>query len=234
MRYYGGLGAGRSWVSLKFILTPDELPKIFDGLKYSFVTTNSRVEINYLETPKQDYFQAYKSFFEKLLTGQKSLSSQEYWKIEMPVRESIIDDIRKISFEEIRDNRGKLIPYKLVEPLEPVINISTFYLFYLEKQESLSTAYQNEEGILGLQLQYPKCITLCDEERPDYLQTIETNSFDSYALFETLVKRIKKITQKAKIQTPSKLFRPNFWISKDAIPLINKNKYLKKNQFEVK
>jgi len=230
MRYFGGLGAGRGWLLFHFILTPDEFPKIFEELQYSFVTTGSRVDSDYNETSKQDYFRAYKLFFETLLTGQQSLGNRKPWTIEHPVRESIIDDINKISFREITDKRGKPMPYKLVEPSEPVINITPFYLLYFPKHESLTIASDNREGIIGLQLSYPKVVTWFNSENPEEM---ETNSFDTFALFETLVARIKKNTRKAKMQGPTKLFKPNFWISRDAVSFINKNKYLKNNGLEI-
>jgi hypothetical protein len=48
------------------------------------------------------------------------------------------------------------------------------------------------------------------------------------------VERIKKQTRKAKVQSLTKLFKPNFWISESAVLLINKNKYLQENGFEIK
>jgi len=230
MGYFAGLGSGKGWILFNFILTPDEFKEVFDGLKYSFVTTNSRVESDYIESSEQNYFQAYKHFFEQTLIGQKSLNRQELWNIERPVRKSIIDDIDKISFREVKDDKGKPMPYKVAEPLEPVINISPFYLQYLKEKELLSVAYYNEKGIIGLQLQYPKYVTWYNTDIPE---TIETNSFDSFALFETLVERIKRRTKKAKVQSPTKLFKPNFWISENAVLLINENKYLKDNEFEI-
>ena len=231
MRYFGGLGAGKGWNSFHFILTPDEFPKVFDGLQYSFVETGTRVESDYKETSKENYFRAYKYFFEILLTGQQPLGNREPWAIESAVRESIINDIAKISFREITDNWGKPIPYKLVEPSEPVINISPFYLLFLgEKKESLTIASDNKEGVIGLQLSYPKFVTWFNTENPELM---ETNSYDTYTLYGILVERIKKNTRKAKIQSPVKLFKPNFWISRDAVSLINKNKYLKKNGAEI-
>jgi hypothetical protein len=224
--YFAGLGSGRGWIVFNFILTPEELQKVFDGLKYLFVNTNSRVESDYTESSKQNYFQAYKNFFEQILIGQQSLNRQDSWNIERPVHESIIDDISKVFYRELDDKA-----YKMVEPLEPLINITPFYLQYLADKDSLSVAYLNEKGIIGLQLQYPKYVTWYDTENP---KIIETNSFESFTLFKTLVERIKKQARKAKVQSPTKLFKPNFWISESAVLLINKNKYLQENGFEIK
>ena len=224
--YFAGLGSGKGWILFNFILTPDELQKVFDGLKYSFVKTSSRVESDYKESSKQDYFQAYKNFFEQILIGQQSLHRQESWNIERPVYESITDDINNVFYKELDDKA-----YRVAEPLEPLININPFYLQYLEDKDSLSVAYFNEKGIIGLQIQYPKYVTWYDTENPE---TIETNSFESFALFKTLVERIKKQTRKAKVQSLTKLFKTNFWISESAVLLINKNKYLQENGFEIK
>ena len=235
MTYFGGLGSGRGWDSISFILTPDELPMLFDGLKYSFVITNSRVASDYKETPKEDFFQAYKRFFEQILICQEPLTEKKLRETGHPFHQSVIDDINKITFEEIKGPKGGPTPYKLVEPLEPVIDISPFHLLYFQKaeKETLSTAYYNDEGTLGLQLSYPRYITWCNMENPEASETIETHSFVGKVLFETLVERIKKNAKKAKVQSPNKLFRPNFWISKDSVLAINNNSYLRKKRLKI-
>ena len=230
MGYFGGLGSGRGWNKFDFILTPNEFQKVFDGLRYSFVTTNSRVESGYKESSKQNYFQAYKHFFERTLVGEELLNEQELWSIEEPILESIIYDIEKISFRDIKDEKGNYMPYKVAEPSEPVINISPFYLYFVKEKEFLSVAYCNPKGIIGLELSYPKYVTWYDRENP---QTIETSSFESRTLFDTLVQRIKKCSSKAKVQSQTKLLKPNFWIGHEARSVINNNKYLVKNGLEI-
>lgn len=159
MGYFAGGGSGRGWNLFYFILAPDEFKELFDGLSYFFMETGSRVELNYLETSKEDVFQAYKEFFERILIGEDNLSREQHWKIERPVRISVTDDINKISFVDIKDEKGNIIPFKRVEPQEPVINITPFYLYWLPEQEKLSIVYMNEPGIIGLNLSFPKYIT---------------------------------------------------------------------------
>lgn len=233
MTYFGGTGSGKGWLSLKFLLTPGEFANVFDGLKYSFVITDTRVDLHYAETPKRDFFRACERYFEQLLVGWETLTAKEISDIESPVRQSVIDDIAKVPFEEIKDRHGRPLPYKSAEPLEPVIGVAPFDLLYSldAEKESLSTAFSNKEGMLGLQLSYPRYVTWCD---PGNSGTVETSVFAGKTLFETLAERIKRITKNAKVQSPHKLFKPGFRISENAASVINGNQYLKNNRLEIR
>jgi hypothetical protein len=226
MGYFAGGGSGKGWNLFYFILTSDEFKELFDGLSYSFIETGSRVEMNYRETSKKDVFQAYEEFFERILIGEDNLSREQLWKIERPVRTSVTDDVNKISFVGIKDEKGNPIPFKLVDPQEPVINIDPFYLFWSAEREKLSVVYMNEPGIIGLRLSFPKYITWYNQDSSD---TRDTTSYESALLFETLVKRIKSVSKKAKVEWSGKLFKPNFWVSPKVLEFINRNKYLQAN-----
>jgi len=227
MSYFGGLGAGKGWNTFNFILNPVEFELVFKDLQFSFVIDSKRVEMNYQQTEKDVIFDAYKQFFEQLLIGQKKLSKKERWDIERPIRISIIDDIQKIGFQDIVDESGVISSeFKLVAPKEPVINISPFYLT-LRGDDKLSIAMMNDEGIIGLQLTYPKVVSWkADNFSADH----ETTAFATNQIFTDLVKRIKGVAHKAKVTMGSNEFKPNFWISDEAARLINQNKYLRLKQ----
>jgi len=230
MSYFGGLGAGKGWNTFKFILTPAEFESIFKDLNYYFIITNSRVEIDYTKTEKQFVFDSYKDFFNAILIEEKKVEEKEQWSFESKIRISIIDSLSKIDFEDIRDKKGKISnEFKLVRPIEPVINISPLYITSYKNKESLSISVYNTEGTIGLELNYPKFVSFA----PDFETPIETNSFDTYNLFNLLIKNIKSISNKAKVQSDTKLFRPNFWISPDAKKVINQNHYIKTNNLYI-
>lgn len=223
MSYFGGLGAGKGWNTFNFILTPKEFESIFKDLQFYFVITNTRVPIDYRATEKSSVFIGYNDFFNETLTGGRKLDRKEHWFYEDKIRISITDDIDKIDFENI-DNQEVSKEFKLVRPTEPVINISPFYL--LKKKESLSVAYMNTEGTIGLELTYPKFVSfLTDGDN----SIIDAHTFSAYNLYNDLVKNIKSISNKAKVQSDKKLYRPNFWISPEAKKVINENRYLKSN-----
>ena len=230
MSYFGGLGAGKGWNTFNFILTPVEFEFLFQDLQFYFVIDNRRVDIAYQQTEKNFIFNAYKLFFEQTLIGQNELEKAEKWEIEQNIRISIIDDLKKIEFENIVDKKGVVSQeFKLVRPTAPVINISPFYLT-LTKDEKLSVAYMNEAGIIGLQLTYPKVVSW----QKDHFNAVhETATFNSSRLFDILVNRIKNVTHKAKVNSISKTFKPNFWISKEASSQLNKNKYLTLNNLTI-
>lgn len=228
MSYFGGLGAGKGWNKFKFVLTPAELKEVFEGLDYWFVITNCRVDINYSVNDKISLFDSYKVYFNKITSGQ-AWDKREDHQIESGVRLSITDDPKKIKFEERRDRKGELSrEFKLVRHQEPVINISPFYLLY--EQNKLTIETMNEEGILGLELSFPKFFSL-DSERHEQLH--ETSNFSTRKLFAELASRIAARTRKSKLISPTKLFKPNFRISADSIEMSNRNYYLRKNDLSL-
>lgn len=227
MSYFGGLGSGKGWNKFNFILTPTEFESIFKELKFYFVITSTRVPIDYTATDKSCVFDGYKDFFTKIIIGNKEYDRKEHWSYENKIRISITDDINKISFKEIIDKKGTISDaFKLVYPTEPVINISPFYLTFSENKESLSIAYMNTEGTIGLELTYPKVVSFSADK---FNSVIDAQQFNNQLLFNDLIKNIKALSNKPKLQSSTKLYRPNFWISREAKKLINKNRYLKSN-----
>lgn len=225
MSYFGGLGSGKGWNNFNFILTPEEFKSIFSELKFIFLITNTRVPIDYIATDSSYIFDSYSTFFDKIVVRKEELDRKEHWTYE--IRISITDDITKIKFEEITDKKGIVSDeYKLVKPAEPVINVSPFYLSFFKEKESLSVAYMNTEGTIGLELTYPKVVSFRADK---FTTTIDAHTFSTYNLFNALVKNIKAISNKAKVQSQAKLYHPNFWISPEAKKAINQNHYLQSN-----
>lgn len=225
------MGTGKGWNKFNFILTPTEFELIFRDLSFSFVITGARVEIDYQQTYQNIIFDAYKLFFEQVLIGKNTLEKTERWNYEKNIRISIIDDINKIKFKDIiNDNREISQEFKLVNPIEPVINISPFYLYFLKNPEKLSIAYLNDEGVIGLQFSYPKFISW---ETKNFNKIHTTEEFKANMLLNNLIKNIKQISHKAKVISISKVHKPNLWISNEASLLINKNKYLISNELTI-
>lgn len=231
MSYFGGLGTGKGWHTFNFIITPKEFESIFDELKFEFVITNSRVEIDYKKTEKQFIFTNYEDFFNARLITENEVDKKEQLCFESKIRISITDDLSKIHFIDMRDRKGEISnDFKLVRPTEPVINISPFFLTYSKTIESLSVAYSNPEGTIGLELTYPKFVSF---ENDGFKNLYDTHTFTTCNLFNNLINNIKVISNKAKVQSNTKLFRPNFWISPEAKKVINQNHYIKTNNLNI-
>lgn len=227
MGYFGGLGSGKGWNKFNFILTPNEFESIFTDLKFHFVITNTRVPIDYKATDTLYVFDGYKDFFNEIIIGNKEYDRKEHWFYEDKIRISLTDDLNTINFKDIIDKKGVISnDYKLVDPTEPAINISPFYITFSKNNESLSVAYMNTEGTIGLELTYPKFVSFSNDK---FNSIVDANTFNNYNLFNDLVKNIKAISNKAKLQSAAKLYRPNFWISPEAKKVINENRYLKSN-----
>lgn len=227
MSYFGGLGSGKGWNKFNFILTPQQFELIFSEFKFYFVITNTRVAIDYTATDKSYVFDGYNDFFNEIIIGKKEHDRKQHWFYENKIRLSITDDINKIGFKEITDEEGCIsATFKLVNPTEPVINITPFYLTFSENNESLSIAYMNTEGTIGLELTYPKVIRFSNDK---FNSVIDAQQFNNHQLFNDLLKNIKALSTKAKLQSKTKLHRPNFWISTEAKKVINENRYLKSN-----
>lgn len=227
MGYFAGLGAGKGWNKFNFILTPKEFQEIFEGLTYAFIKTCSRVENDYKESNKKDIFEGYEMFFNQILIGQTALTKEKVWSIEQTIRISVTDDINKISFSVCENERKERLPFKVLEPTEPVINIAPFYLYWSAEQEKMSVASLNAKGVIGLQLSFPKYVSF------NYEDYVDTSSYKTAELYAILIGRIKEISKKAKVETPIKLYKPDFWISTNALQLINQNRYLKENELKI-
>ncbi|KQB39578.1 hypothetical protein [Flavobacterium aquidurense] len=231
MSYFGGLGAGKGWNKFNFILTPQQFESIFSELKFYFVITNTRVAIDYTATDKSYVLDGYKDFFNEIIISNKEYDRKDHWSYENKIRLSITDDINKIGFKEIIDKKGIVSDaFKLVDPTEPVINITPFYLTFLENNQSLSIAHMNTEGTIGLELTYPKVISFSNDK---FNSVIDTQQFNNHQLYNNLINNIKALSNKAKLQSSTKLYRPNFWISPEAKKVINENRYLKSNSLTI-
>lgn len=228
MGYFAGLGAGKGWNTFNFILTPKEFQEIFDGLTYAFIKTGTRVENDYIESNKKDIFEGYEIFFNQILIGQTALTKEKAWSIEQVIRVSVTDNTDKVSFRVCENEKKETLPFKVLEPTEPVINIAPFYLSWSAEQEKMSVAYFNTQGVIGLQLSFPKYVSF------NYSDYVDTSVYKTAELYDMLVSRIKEISKKAKVETLIKLYKPNFWISTNAIQPINQNRYLKENKLKIK
>ena len=89
----------------------------------------------------------------------------------------------------------------------------------------LSTIYHAPENTFGLKLTYPKTISLADKNN-NLRGNYSTEKYPMYAIFEDIIKQIKKISHKAKMMKGEQLLKPDFWISDKAKEQVGRNYYL--------
>ena len=211
--------------SFNFVITPEEFEAVFSRDDYEFVTGNTLVDMDYISTEKQEIFDAYQQYYEKILLREEKYNHKTLWTIEDKMRQSMIDQTKKLIFLEVEDNKKDAVKYKRVRTKEPFMNLDPFYLLYKKEKNLLSTIYHAPENTFGLKLTYPKTISLADKN--DNLRgNYDTEKYPMYAIFKDIIKQIKKISHKAKMMKGEQLLKPDFWISDKAKEQVGKNYYL--------
>ena len=89
---------GNSWHKFNFVITPEEFEAIFNREDFEFVTNNTRVNIDYSHTEKQEIFEAYQQYYEKVLTSGEKYEHEALWKIVNAMRQGMIDQTKKTDF----------------------------------------------------------------------------------------------------------------------------------------
>ena len=136
------------------------------------------------------------------------------------------DNPKHIKYEKFEhDEDGKIKTFKRSIQIEPVINISPFSL-QVDHKERLTVKFYDHKynSNIGLEISYPKEI--------QYLENgniISTENLSTHKLYSELIKRIKKISKKAKAKRKNNLSTPNFWISSKCIDGINNNVIMRRN-----
>ena len=144
------------------------------------------------------------------------------------MRQGMIDQTKKLIFAEVVLSGKVSDEYKLVHCKEPFMNIDPFCLLYKKEKNLLSTIYHEPENVFGLQISYPKTISLADKN--DNLRgNYSTEKYPMYVIFKDIIKQIKKISHKAKMMKDGQLLKPDFWISDKAKEQVGQNYYLQKN-----
>lgn len=214
------------WHKFKFVLHPSEFEIIFSGLDYFIAITNERVEVDYKIEDKTSIFKEYEMYYNKMISGSKR--KKEEWKLDIYTQ--ITDNPKYIDFEifEIKENK-QLKKFKRAIQNEPVINVSPFSLTVNEMKNQLRVNIFDDTGNsnIGLEFSYPKEIWQNDK-------TVKTENFTTYRLYVELVKRIKKISRKAKAVRNEENSSLDFWISDKSLSGVNNNVGLKENSITLK
>lgn len=218
-----------TWHKFNFVITPQEFEAIFGRDDYEFVIHNTRVDIDYTHTEKQEIFAAYCLYFEKILRNAAEYDYKTLNTIVDTMRQGMIDQTSKLAFSEVVLGGKVSEEYKLVRSKEPFMELDPFYLLYRQSKQQLSTAYFESQNAFGLQLSYPKTISLADKN--DNLRgNYSTTTYPMCAIYQDIVKNIKKTSHKAKLMKGELLLKPNFWISDQAKAQVGKHYFFQQHQ----
>ena len=95
--------------SFNFVITPEEFEAVFSRDDYEFVTGNTLVDMDYISTEKQEIFDAYQQYYEKILLREEKYNHKILWTIEDKMRQSMIDQTKKLIFLEVEGTRKMLL-----------------------------------------------------------------------------------------------------------------------------
>ena len=160
-----------------------------------------------------------------MLTSGEKYEHEALWKIVNAMRQGMIDQTKKLISLEVVLSGEVSDEYKLVRCKEPFMEIAPFCLLYKKEKNLLSTIYHTPENVFGLQISYPKTISLADKNdnpRGNY----STEKYAMCGIFKDIIKQIKKISHKAKMMKEETLLKPDFWISDKAKEQVGQNHYL--------
>lgn len=216
MGYFGGFGAGKGWQSYYFLITPDELHAQLAALELSLVITNCRVPVTYFSTPIEEYREQYAAYF-RAVSGE---GDGVDWHVTSPMYISLTRPSVHIGFEVITRHPE----YKLVEPSEPLINLSPFPLYYDNERQQISLVHGGMESwSFGLRMDYPKVVSYSSEHH-ECLHN--TSSYMNAELFAQLKGGIDCITTNATILSPAKRHRTKVRISEAVLSQVYRSRPL--------
>jgi hypothetical protein len=191
---------------LHFIVAPNELRSILKGFHH--VVMNTGVRKNYIESNPNDFLFTYDALYEKLKNGVKLVWNTDY-------------DIAHFStgITAHLENCIYQPSTRLSVPnfAEPCPFIDTFC--FLPWKDQLSTSFsvtQYPENVCGLCLTFPAKIEYENDTEKHSADIIECAYLDDFVTYETLVERIKSITNPLKLDFNGKARRTSVRISNEA------------------
>jgi hypothetical protein len=205
--YSGGLGAGKGWGKLFFLLSPDELQTILASLGVWLVANNRRVPGDYAHTDLQEYIESYSAFTDAL-AGKREVD----WQITGPLYMGITRSLDIVSFTPAGQ------AYKVVEFAEPVVSMRPFHVVLYNGTVSTSI-HDKDKYSLGLEVSYPKVVFF---ERDGYDIPHDASRYPNYELLVALRTEIHGVTRPCRISSPGRVHRTRIRIS-ESMRVIVKN-----------
>lgn len=223
MKYYS-----KGWNIYNFLITPEELKSALMGFHH--VEYSRRVPEDYKETEQEVTFEKYEGLYNKLSSGRK-LSWKEDWKA-FDLLIGFTNDLSKCTYgPRFMDEQNKLY-YKLSNFEEPCVGLNIFVL-HINAKGKLCSNYsytQFPESTIGLQLQFPKSLILCQNQ-----EMISCNEIETYnKVYKVITERISEITKKLTLLIDGKEHKTNIRISSQAKEKLGNFYFIKNSNCVIK
>jgi hypothetical protein len=207
MSYSGGLGAGKGWYKFQFAVTPNEMSSALRSQNLFVVKTTARVPIDYSYTPLDEYLDSYRQFVDAMVN-----TVEVPWQLCSSISESLVTSLSIFEPKVCHDPA-----YKLMNPVEPVINLGPVPISYSNKK--LSTAVESKISF-GIEMTFPKVVSF---DRDGHEALHATDCFETYKLFTELCSLITKITKPCAFRSELQQHRTKIRISHEMAIYVKKH-----------
>jgi hypothetical protein len=219
MRYFGGLGAGKGWWKILFLVEPDILREVISATGAALVVKNRRVPADYQSTAIDDYIASYQRYVNAMLCSQEAASDAEG-----DVDIGLVPSVERVSYVSCPDAR-----YKGIDVDEPVVGLSCETICYNHYRGQICT------NILpgfhfGMKMAFPRVISLA---RDKHEILYDTTTCPSFSIFQRMKADIQKITSPCKIRSPAREHRTQIRITEGMCQQMRKHPGLKAAQLEI-
>lgn len=215
--YSGGLGAGKEWLQTDFLISPEEFRTLLSRHQIKLFITNNRVEISYRGTSVDDYVSDYSKYLDFMFSG-KEFDPKGQIRFADATYMSVFINTDDIQVEEFVHNGDK---FKMVLLDKPPIRLSPCMISWSGKALSLCT--WNEQGYIGLSLQYPKVYF---SSKDDFTREISTHGSMYHNLYSAIVADLRVLCRTHRFIVDNKTVRPKLLISDSCMANVNRHWYL--------
>jgi hypothetical protein len=219
----------QSWHKFKFIIAPNELREVLDGVSLKFVSDTIRDDY------PQSLFEQYDDFYYQLKSGCRFAEREDlynyYWHAALlgeaddPEAELLPFEVLELDGKWFAREDWAILPdnalafsMNFVEPLSPnyAIKSENIIGFLLKRPKELCV-YKNDEifhAVESIAVEALNVLLDEDNNAPSYLKC---DDFKRYDVYETVVSRVKKISKRLVYELEGKTYKPNVWISAGAL-----------------
>jgi hypothetical protein len=193
MAYFGGLGAGKGWLTFLFLVETEVLRDVLAAVNPVLVVTNGRVPADYQSTSMTEYLEAYARYLNAMLESPEAAS-----RASTAIYVGLAASLDKFSSQLCPDTK-----YKLMDTQEPVVNLGPETLHYDARRGQLCTNVMSKL-YFGAELSFPRVISL-DRDRHEVLH--DTTEFPTFGIFLSMKSRLQRVTRPCRIRSPSREHR---------------------------
>ncbi len=212
MSYFGGIGAGKGWLTFLFLVEPEILRDVL-------VVNSSRVPVEYESTPMTGLLEAYARYLDAMLE-----SSDAAERASMEIRIGLAASVDKFSPRLCPDKN-----YKVMNTEEPVVNFGPTTLYYDTWRGQLCTNVMSKL-YFGAELTFSRVISL-DRDKHEFLY--DTAELPTFGIFQSVKSQLQKVTRPCKIRSPSREHRTSIRITDGMRERMRNHPGLKEAKLEI-